>query len=830
MKNKYNSLNAKATLGLIFIGVISIISITAIFKTIVHSEITLIEQDVIEKEGDSIVAGITQYLSSIERLVQNMAQLAKELPKDKKIFHDLFPKLLGNNDTNSHVAGGGIWPEPYEFDKAIERMSFFWGREKDGSLKFYNNYNDPKGNGYQNEEWYVPAKYINEGDIYWSRSYMDPFSYEAMVTATVPYLNKQNNFSGVATVDIKLSGLNSLFKKHVKYNKGYIFAVDRNDVFLSFPENNEIKPYKLINNKRVGEYFTLKYFVKKYNAFSIYENHIKNERIKYSHKLLNADSINNLSSKIDKASYQIEKSEAIRIATDIKIHPLTFNDNNSTILYVSHDPVLKTDAIASIHYLPKYHWFVAVVTPRSIMMTRVDNTIKNIFIWILLSVLIIFIMVYLIFNKIIMSPLKIIRKVLEKNIKADNSKPLPVTSNDEIGQLATLFNQYSSMIEKSRLEADNANNAKSEFLSRMSHELRTPLNAIIGFSQLLEMEDDFNKDQKENIHEIYTAGNHLLLLVNDLIDISRIENDVEFLDIKPNKLETIIQESINMVKPIQKKYHISIDANLENCHDLCVIVDNTAAKQVFINVMTNAIKYSNENGNIIINCRKNDSYAQIDITDNGIGIEHDKLESIFEPFNRLGKEFSDIEGTGIGLYVTKKLLEDMQGTITVTSEPNKGSTFTVKLPISVILAQNINEPDTNTSSIIENPEKINILIVEDIQSNQKIIQRQIQSFGFSSEVAANGEQALVLLNKNKYDLVLTDCTMPVMDGYQLTKLIRAHKNHSIATIPIIALTANAMLEIEQRCLDAGMSSYLSKPIDIMQLKQQIEHYLIQANE
>ncbi len=681
MKNKPNSLTSKATVWLIIIGVISILFLTAVFKTIVTNEITLIEQEIIEKEGDSIVADITQHLSSVERLVQNMAQLGSELPKDKKVYHDIFPKLLGNNDSTSHIAGGGIWPKSFEFDKNKDRMSFFWGRDHNGILKYYDDYNDPKGKGYQNEEWYVPAKYIKNGDTYWSRSYMDPYSYEAMVTATAPYSNKQGEFCGVATVDIKLSGLNKLFKKHAEKNNGYIFAIDRNDVFLSFPENYDIKPYKTKNNKRIGKYFTLNYFVKNYKDFSIYEETIKKERLKYSRQLASSEKVNSLSSKINQESYQIDKAESERIASDIKMQPFNINNTYSTILYVDHDPVLKKNAIASIHYLPKYHWFVAIITPRSIMIEKVDNTIINISLWIFLTVFLIFILVFLIFNKIIIRPLKIMRNVLEKNISADNSESLPVISNDEIGQLATLFNQYSNKIEKSRHEADSANNAKSEFLSRMSHELRTPLNAIIGFSQLLEMEDEFTENQKENIHEIYTAGNHLLLLVNDLIDISRIENDIEFLDIKPNKLDILLQESIKLVKPIQAKLHVTIENDTNSCHDLSIIVDNTAVKQVFINVITNAIKYNIKDGKIIIHCEIEGSYAKIDITDTGVGISEDKLNSIFEPFNRLGKEFSEIEGTGIGLYVTKKLLDDMQGSISVTSNVNSGSTFTIKLPI-----------------------------------------------------------------------------------------------------------------------------------------------------
>ncbi len=799
----------------------------AIFKTIVHKEISLIEQEVIKKEVASIIAGVSQHLSSVERLVKNMAELGKQLPKQKKLYHDIFPRLLGKNDINSHIAGGGIWPEPFEFKKSVKRRSFFWGREANGQLKYYDDYNDPKGNGYRHEEWYAPAKYINEGGTYWSRSYMDPFSYEAMVTATVPFKNKKGVFSGVATVDIKLSGLNKLFKKHTTYTNGYIFALDRNNVFLSFPDDTRIKPYLIKNNKPSGQYFTLKEFILEYKGFSIYADHIKNKRIEYSTKTSEDNSIKKLAKVIERESYQVDYNEAMRIAVDIKSKHTASISYGSSLLYIDYDPFLKTDAIASIHYLPKYHWFVAIITPRSIMMSKVENTTKNIIFWILLTMFIIFILVYIIFNKIIMNPLKTTGQALEKNINAESHEPLPVTTNDEIGQLATLFNQYSMMIEKSRNDADKANNAKSEFLSRMSHELRTPLNAIIGFSQLLVMEDDLDKEHKDSVNEINKAGNHLLFLVNDLIDISRIENDVDFLNIQANNLSTLLQDSISLIKPIQAKHGISIEVDIKNSENLSVIVDSTAIKQVFINIITNAIKYNKENGTIKISCKNDNSNAQIDITDSGIGISQDKLDAIFEPFNRLGKEYTNIEGTGIGLYVTKKLLYEMQGSISASSELNVGSTFTIKIPLSVIDVQYDSQETVNNNAVdLQKNDTIKILIVEDILSNQKMLQLQIKKFGYDSDIAANGKIALELINNNKYDLILSDCTMPVMDGYQLTRLIREHKDPIISSIPIIAISANAMVDIEQKCLASGMDSYVSKPIDITLLKEKIEEQLL----
>lgn len=821
------TLKNKALLSLIFLCLIGIISITAIFQTIAHNEITLIEQQVIKEKGETVVAGIEQYLSSVDRLVQNMAKLAADLPNNKKIYHKVFPRLLGNDDFYSHIAGGGIWPEPYNFDKTKKRSSFFWGREQNGQLKFYNDYNLETGKGYHNEEWYVPARYLHKNGTYWSRSYMDPYSFESMVTATAAYKDKSGKFSGVTTVDVKLSGLNKLFSQHSEEIQGYIFAVDRSDVFLSFPEISEIKPYATDKqNKPVGQFFTLDRFVENQPEFSVYANHIKNKRNVLTQQFSDEHAFDNLSAVINKESYQISDKESKRIALDLKIQAHHTHNHHASLLYVTNDPVLKKDAIASLYYLPEHHWFVAVVTPREIMMSKVQHTTTKIFFWILLAASLLFILAFYIFSKVIINPIKLVGSELEKNIHSGKQTPLPVVSNDELGQLVTLFNERTEMLEKSRIEADTANNAKSDFLSRMSHELRTPLNAILGFSQLLEMDKNIDKTNLENAREIHKAGKHLLVLVNDLIDISRIESNINFLIIQPCKLKPIIKDSLSLIKPIQEKFNISIDNKSGDCADIDISADKTAVKQILINLISNAIKYNSDNGSVSINCQQNDSYVSIQIEDTGVGMSEKNINEIFEPFNRIANEYTGIEGAGIGLYITKKLIEQMQGTIKVKSTPGVGSTFIIGLPVSIVKSI----PDSD--SIIEIVERntninsgIKILVVEDIISNQKVIQQQLKAIGFNTDIANNGQEALDLLTIEKYDLVLTDCAMPVMDGYELTKKIRASKHRNLANIPIIAITANASIEIEEICLNTGMDDYISKPVDLNLLNEKIQKQL-----
>lgn len=678
------SLSKKALLSLILLCVLSIISITAIFQTIAQNEVTLIEQQVIKEKGETVVADIEQYLSSVERLVHNMASLGVDLPNKNNIYHNVFPRLLGNDDFNSHIAGGGIWPEPYKFNKSKRRSSFFWGREQNGQLKFYNDYNLDSGKGYHNEEWYVPARYLNTNGTYWSRSYMDPYSFESMVTATAAYKDKSGKFSGVTTVDVKLSGLNKLFRQHSEEIQGYIFAIDRNDVFLSFPEETNIKPYATDrNNKPTGQFYTLNRFSEILPEFSIYLDHIKNERNKIAKQFKNENTIKNLSKIIAKESYQITSEESKRIAVDLKIQSQYKLKHESSLIYVESDPVLKKDAIASLHYLPEHHWFVAIVTPREIMMSKVKQTTTKIFFWILFAASFIFILAFYIFNNVVIKPIKQIGRELKNNVKSDHQIILPVVSNDELGQLVTLFNDHTTMLEKSRNDADKANAAKSEFLSRMSHELRTPLNAILGFTQLLEMDANIDKNHLDNAREIHKAGDHLLLLVNDLIDISRIENKENLLKILPYRLDTLINDSLNLVKPFETKYNITIANNTSTCTDTKISVDKTAFVQVFINIVSNAAKYSTTNGTVTINCQNDEEFATIQIQDTGIGINEEHINEIFEPFYRIGDQFSGIDGAGIGLFISKKLIDEMQGHIRVESIPEEGSSFFISFPISI---------------------------------------------------------------------------------------------------------------------------------------------------
>ncbi len=383
-------------------------------------------------------------------------------------------------------------------------------------------------------------------------------------------------------------------------------------------------------------------------------------------------------------------------------------------------------------------------------------------------------------------------------------------------------NEAAMMLSKE--EAEKANQAKSDFLSSMSHELRTPLNAILGFTQLLKYEKTLTNKQQSHVSEINKAGNLLLELVNQILDLARIEKGHLQLSMEKILLTDCCHEIHTMILPLAQKNNLSLDVNIKiNGY---VIADYTRLKQIMLNLLSNAIKYNVEHGSVSLKAsqRKN-GMVRISVIDTGKGISQKLLQEIFQPFNRLNAA-SNIEGTGIGLSISKQLVEMMDGHIGVNSTVNKGSEFWFELTGNI---------DNNALAKIENerlsPDKIppvqskshhKILVAEDNATNQTLILSQLEALGYTADLAKDGQEALNKMVNTDYQLLLTDCSMPLIDGYKLTKIIRERGNHEL---PIIALTADAFPEKRAECLKAGMSDHLTKPIDLKTLKTILKKYL-----
>ena len=378
-------------------------------------------------------------------------------------------------------------------------------------------------------------------------------------------------------------------------------------------------------------------------------------------------------------------------------------------------------------------------------------------------------------------------------------------------------------------EADSANKAKTVFLSTMSHDIRTPMNAIIGLTTIAEKNIGDTKSVSDNLHKIKLASNHLLTLINDILDISKVEHGNISLSPVRFSISDLAENLENMVLPMIRQKNIDFRFNKNNITQKYLYADQLRINQIFINILSNSIKYTPDNGQVYVDLSEEagdkEGFIKLvyKVSDTGIGMSESFMKIMYEPFMRqTDSRINTIQGTGLGLAITKKMVDLMGGKIECQSKEGEGTTFTITLEIEVSESENSAETQEENNSDLTG---MKILIAEDMDINWEIISTLLEMYGIKCRRAENGKVAVDTLRNiqsGEFDAVFMDIQMPVMNGLDATREIRKLENPYAANIPIIAMTADAFSENVTECFEAGMNGHIAKPIDINNVVRELK--------
>ncbi|HEC0496250.1 ATP-binding protein [Pseudomonas aeruginosa] len=438
------------------------------------------------------------------------------------------------------------------------------------------------------------------------------------------------------------------------------------------------------------------------------------------------------------------------------------------------------------------------------------------------------------------APISTMGQAVEAIQSGDYKTSLPILDDGEIGDLARHINNLASGLDRAsreqeqaigqlisaREEAEQANRAKSDFLAMMSHELRTPMNGVLGMLQLLETTEQ-TREQAEYTALATESTEHLLKVINDILDFSRIERGALELECIPFNLLELVQGSALVFQHSAQKrglaLELQIQAGLENIE---VCGDPTRIRQILVNLLGNALKFTEEGAiHLSLEWQALDHdvlWLTCAVHDSGIGISPERLEHMFDAFQQADSSISRrYGGTGLGLAIARTLAERMGGTLQAESKEGSGSTFTLEIPLPFQQSPAHRQQAAGDAAPIAAGQEI--LLVEDNPVNQTVIEAMLRSLGYRVTLVADGIQAVRSAERQRYDAILMDCRLPVLDGYSATREIRAQENGR--RVPIIALTANALQGDRENCLQAGMNDYLAKPFKRAELQRILQRWI-----
>ena len=410
---------------------------------------------------------------------------------------------------------------------------------------------------------------------------------------------------------------------------------------------------------------------------------------------------------------------------------------------------------------------------------------------------------------------------------------IPLEDKEDSGEITGFLTVGRDVTERLRLEeaarraeaAEESNRTKNEFLSRMNHELRTPLNAILGFAQLMIM-NDATESQKEAAQQIMKGGTHLLTLVDEIRDTTGMEQGAFAIECAAIPLSIAVDEAASLTEFLAQERSVTMSVPAATC-STWILADKVRFRQVLLNLVSNAIKYNREGGEVIITADETEAgYARLTIADTGPGIEPEMLDRLFVPFDRLGAERSEVEGTGLGLVLSKRLVEAMHGRIDVSSEPGVGSSFSVELPVAAAgsFEADIGLLLEESLETVEATRTHKILYIEDQLSNLRLIERVFERRPRVSLVAAmQGQLGVEIARQDPPAMILLDMNLPDISGDEVLKRLR--QDPRTQNVPVVVISADATEMTTKRMLAAGAIDYLTKPVDVSRLLELVDAQL-----
>lgn len=699
----YASLRVKGTLFVLGMAATLMVGMTIVMST---SGRTLVYQEsskIFAEKVNRAVVKLHGRLSEIAALTRTEADILKLYPKDEASLRHILPSIIDFNGDQS-IAGGGVWPEPYRFDPKRERRSFFWGREATGKLKYLDDYNDPKGAGYHHEEWYVPARHTKEDRCYWSGSYMDPYSYQPMVTCTVPAFQSKS-FLGVATVDLKLEGLHEMALELARETGGYIFILDRNNKFISFPMPEEAQIANIDSKgKKTVEFMDAAGLAKKQPAFAPVAEMVGGLNEELLHIAIHSSEYSDsLAKQLDEGSYQIDAGTATLLSA-IAVDPY----RGRTLLgstSVSKDFINQQKSMAFAFHVPETYWKVVLVKPYRELVAASSHIT-----WILLSYLSLVVVVAMIlsFHLIqagVVRPLRGLSQVAARVIEGDKKMRVETKGNDEFASLGRSLNFMLDQLAESELQMQrHAQHLENRVLERtqaleqqqgqlvasskmaslgvmasgVAHEINNPLAIILASSSRLKRlaeRQDLDKEQVlQTSEQIKATTQRIAKIVQGLRSFAREGSHDPMEVLSPVKF---LQDSLALCEERIKTLGIKLEVALPEMLPL-VRCRSVQVSQVILNLLNNAVDAieGSEDPWIKVIVEFQDEWLRIRIRDSGKGIPKEVADKLMTPFfttKAVGK------GTGLGLSISFGILESQGGRLTLNREsPN--TEFLIELP------------------------------------------------------------------------------------------------------------------------------------------------------